>query len=40
LEIIAVPLVHSAFITSGFFGVANALLLRNRIRIEERALAQ
>ena len=38
LEILAVPLVHSAFLTSAVFGVANALLLRDRIRIEEQAL--
>jgi methyltransferase len=38
LEILAVPLVHSAFLTSAVFGVANALLLRNRISREEQAL--
>jgi methyltransferase len=38
LEILAVPLVHSAFLTSAVFGAANALLLRNRIRLEEQAL--
>jgi methyltransferase len=38
LEILAVPLVHSAYLTSAVFGVANALLLRDRIRREERAL--
>jgi methyltransferase len=38
LEILAVPLVHSAYFTSLVFGVANLLLLRNRIQREERAL--
>ena len=38
LEILAVPLVHSACLTSLVFGVANALLLRDRIRREEQAL--
>ena len=38
LEILAVPLVHSAFLTSAVFGAANALLLRDRIRLEEQAL--
>jgi methyltransferase len=38
LEIVAVPLVYSAYLTSVAFGVANALLLRDRIRREEQAL--
>jgi methyltransferase len=38
LEILAAPLVHSAYLTSAVFGVANLLLLRARIRREERAL--
>jgi methyltransferase len=38
LEILAVPLVHSASLTSAVFGVANAWLLRDRIRLEEQAL--
>jgi methyltransferase len=38
LEILAAPLMHSAYITSLVFGVANALLLRDRIRREEQAL--
>jgi hypothetical protein len=29
---------HSAYLTSAVFGVANLLLLRDRIRREERAL--
>ena len=40
LEILAAPLVHSAYVTSAVFGVANALLLRDRIRREERALEE
>ena len=38
LEILAAPLLHSAYLTSAVFGVANALLLRTRIRREEQAL--
>jgi methyltransferase len=38
LEILAVPLLHSAYLTSAVFGVANLLLLRDRIRREEQAL--
>ena len=34
-----VPLVHSAWITAVLFSVANLLLLRERVRVEERALA-
>jgi methyltransferase len=38
LEILAAPLVHSAYLTSAVFGVANVLLLRARIRREQQAL--
>lgn len=38
LEILAAPLLHSAYLTSLVFGVANLLLLRDRIRREEQAL--
>jgi|SRR5688572_24492666 len=38
LEIVSAPLVHSAYLTSAVFGVANALLLHDRIRREEQAL--
>jgi len=38
LEILALPLVHSAFLTSAVFGVANAWLLHDRIHIEEQTL--
>lgn len=40
LEVLSVPLVHSAYITSAIFGLANALLLRDRIRREEQALEE
>jgi methyltransferase len=40
LEILAVPLLHSAYLTSALFGVANLFLLRDRVRREERALSQ
>jgi methyltransferase len=40
LEILAVPLLSSAYLTSAVFGVANALLLRDRIRREEQALEE
>ena len=40
LEILAVPLVHSAYLTSLVFGVANLLLLHDRIRREEQALEE
>ena len=40
LEILAVPLLHSAYLTSAVFGAANALLLRDRIRREEQALEE
>ena len=38
LEIAAVPLLHGAVLTALGFSLANAALLRVRIRIEERAL--
>ena len=38
LEILAAPLLHSAYLTSAVFGVANALLLWDRILREEQAL--
>jgi methyltransferase len=38
LEILAAPLLHSAYLTSAVFGMANALLLRARILREEQAL--
>jgi methyltransferase len=38
LEVAALPLVHTAWATALAFSAANALLLRRRIRVEERAL--
>ena len=38
LEIVSAPLVHSAYFTSAVFGIANALLLHDRILREEQAL--
>jgi methyltransferase len=40
LEILSASLVHSAYITSAAFGLANALLLSDRIRREEQALEE
>lgn len=40
LEILAAPLLHSAYVTSALFSVANVLLLRDRIRREEQALEE
>jgi len=38
VEIVALPLVHTAWVTALVFSVANALLLRVRIRVEEEGL--
>ena len=40
LEIVAVPLLHNAYLTAIFFSIANALLLAWRIRTEETALKE
>ena len=40
LEIGAVPLIHSAYLTAILFSIANALLLTWRIRTEEAALQE
>jgi methyltransferase len=40
LEIVSVPLMHSAYLTAIFFSIANALVLAWRIRTEERALKE
>lgn len=39
LEVAALPLVHTAWGTAVVFSLANALVLRTRIRVEEEALA-
>jgi len=38
LEGIAIPLIHTAYLTALGFSLLNALMLRTRIRCEERAL--
>jgi methyltransferase len=38
LEGVALPLLHGAWLTAVVFSVANAALLRRRIRVEEQAL--
>ena len=40
VEGLALPLVHSAWITGLVFTLLNAVLLRTRIRVEDRALAE
>ena len=40
VEGLALPLVHSAWITALVFTALNAVLLRTRIRVEDRALAE
>jgi methyltransferase len=39
IELFALPLIHGAWLTAAVFGALNAWLLRERIRVEERALA-
>jgi methyltransferase len=39
-EILALPLVHTAWLTAAVFSVLNGLILRVRIRAEEEALAR
>ena len=40
LEIVALPLIHSAYFTAIFFSIANALLMSKRIKAEEQALSE
>jgi methyltransferase len=40
VELAALPLVHGAWLTAVGFGLANAALLRRRIRVEEQALME
>jgi len=40
LEVAALPLVHTAWLTAALGSLGNALVLRARIRAEEAALAQ
>jgi methyltransferase len=39
LEILALPLIHTAWLTALIFSVANVFVLRTRIRVEEEALS-
>lgn len=38
VEMVALPLVHTAWLTAVVFSLANALLLRHRIRVEDAAI--
>lgn len=40
VEIAALPMVHTAWLTAVVFSLANALVLSSRIRTEEKALAE
>ncbi|MBM4385969.1 MAG: hypothetical protein FJ091_21700 [Deltaproteobacteria bacterium] len=40
IELLALPLIHAAWLTALVFSALNGLLLRERIRVEERALAE
>jgi methyltransferase len=40
LEIVSIPILHSAWLTAVVFSIANLLLLRARIGVEERALGR
>ncbi len=40
IEIAAVPLIHSAYLTAALYSALNGLLLRSRIRAEEAALGR
>jgi methyltransferase len=40
IEMVAIPMVHGAWLTAVVFSIANVLLLRVRIRAEEKALGE
>jgi methyltransferase len=40
IEVVALPLVHTAWLTAVVFGVANSLVLAHRIRAEDAALGR
>jgi methyltransferase len=40
IEIIALPMVHTAWLTALAFSVANGMLLKSRIRVEEEGLSR
>lgn len=40
MEIVAIPMIHCAWLTAAVFTIANLVLLRERIRVEEGALSR
>jgi methyltransferase len=40
VEFVALPMAHTAWLTAGFFTLANAMVLHRRIRTEEKALTE
>jgi methyltransferase len=40
VEMVALPLTHTAYLTASLFSVLNAVVLRIRVRVEEDALAR
>lgn len=40
VEVVALPLIHTAWATAAVFGIANLAVLGVRIRVEDRALAR
>lgn len=40
VEFVALPMVHTAWLTAGILSIANAMVLQRRVRTEERALAE
>jgi methyltransferase len=40
LEIVAIPMIHTAWLTAAVFSALNAVMLRIRISVEERALSR
>jgi methyltransferase len=38
VELIALPLIHTAWVTAALAAVGNVFVLRNRLRVEERLL--
>jgi methyltransferase len=40
IEIFALPLIHTAWLTAMIFSVTNGMVLRHRIRVEEAALSR
>jgi methyltransferase len=40
VEMLALPLIHSAYLTAGIGAVLHIFVLRNRVRLEESVLMQ